>query len=74
MKSDKLINRMVDAFGAKTIEDSFQNMVTAYGACILDYLTDEARDELLRRCILTHKMRRRFAAESRKFYRERAAQ
>jgi hypothetical protein len=64
---------MVHAFGAKAIDDSFQNMVTAYGACLLDYLTDEARDELIRRCIVSHKLRRKFAAENRRHYRERVA-
>jgi hypothetical protein len=49
-------------------------MVSAASGCnLLDYLTDEARDELLRRCITSHKLHRRFAAESRKHHARRAA-
>lgn len=69
-KADKLHDRMVHAFGEQRIARSFQNMVTAHGCNLLDYLTDEARDELIRRCITSHKLTRKFAAESRKLHRE----
>jgi hypothetical protein len=72
-KADSLHERMLHAFGRQRIERSFQNMVSAYGCGLLDYLTDEARDELLRRCIISHKLSRRFAAESREHYRRKAS-
>jgi hypothetical protein len=68
-KADSLHERMEHAFGRQRIARSFENMITAHGCNLLDYLTDEARDELLRRCIVSHKLARRFAAESRKVYR-----
>lgn len=68
-KADSLHERMEHAFGQKRIARSFENMVTAHGCNLLDYLTDAARDELLRRCIVSHKLQRRFAAESRAVYR-----
>jgi hypothetical protein len=40
---------------------------------LLDHLTDDARDELLGRCIISHKRQRRYAAESRKHYQQRKA-
>ena len=43
-------------------------MTTAYGCNLFDYLTDEACEELLRRCIASHQTRRRYAAESRKHH------
>lgn len=66
-KADPLYKRMLHAFGHKEIEHQLMVILT------FDCLTDEARDELLRRCIRSHKLRRKFAAESRKLYRERAA-
>ncbi len=72
-KADPLRVRLEHAFGKAQIERSFQNMLTAYGCNLLDYLTDDARDELLRRCIVSHKLHRKFAAESRKHHRARAA-
>jgi hypothetical protein len=72
-KSDPLYARMVHAFGDKRIERCFENMVSAHGCNLLDYLTDEARDELLRRCIISHKITRKYAAESRKHHKARAA-
>lgn len=68
-----LHERMEHAFGKNRIERSFQNMVTAHGCNLLDYLTDEARDELLRRCIVSHKLQRKFAAESRRHFRAKTA-
>lgn len=65
-KGDPLQDRMLHAFGEKRIERSFQNMVTAHGCNLLDYLTDEARGELIRRCIISHKLMRKFAAENRR--------
>lgn len=72
-KADSLHERMEHAFGRERIERSFQNMVTAHGCSLFDYLTDEAREELLLRCITSHKLQRRFAAESRKRYQRRAS-
>lgn len=69
-KADSLHERMEHAFGEKRINHVFQNMVSLSGKNLLDYLTDEARDELLRRCIGLHKRTRRFAAASREHYRE----
>jgi hypothetical protein len=68
-KADSLRYRMVHAFGERQIAQSFQNMVTAHGCNLFDFLTDEARDELMRRCIVSHKLQRRFAAESRRHHR-----
>jgi hypothetical protein len=68
-KADPLHERMLHAFGRQRIERSFDNMLTAHGFNLLDYLTDEAREELLRRCIISHKLQRKFAAESRAVYR-----
>lgn len=67
-KADSLRDRMEHAFGCQRIARSFDNMLTAHGCNLLDYLTDEARDELLRRCIVSHKRQRRFAAENRKHH------
>lgn len=72
-KADTLQDRMEHAFGRQRIARSFENMLTAHGCNLLDYLTDDARDELLRRCITSHKLQRRFAAESRKNYLRRAS-
>lgn len=72
-KADSLTERMEHAFGRQRIARSFENMLTAHGCNLLDYLTDEARDELLRRCITSHKLQRRFAAESRKLHQRRAS-
>lgn len=68
-KADPLHERMLHAFGEKQIRRSFENMVTAHGCNLLDYLTDKAREELLRRCLISHKLSRKFAAESRAVYR-----
>lgn len=65
-KADPLHERMLHAFGNQRIQRSFDHMVSAHGCNLLDYLTDDARDELLRRCIVSHKLQRRFAAENRK--------
>jgi len=70
-KADSLHVRMTHTFGEKQIQRSFENMVSACN--LLDYLTDEAREELLRRCIVSHKLHRRFAAENRKHYARRVA-
>lgn len=67
-KADPLVERMEHAFGRQRIAKSFENMVAAHGCNLFDYLTDEARDELLRCCITSHKLQRRFAAESRKVH------
>lgn len=72
-KADSLHDRIEHAFGRQRIARSFENMLTAHGCNLLDYLTDEARDELLRRCIASHKLQRRFAAESRKLHQRRAS-
>lgn len=71
-KADSLHDRMLHAFGEQRIRRSFENMVSCYGKNLLDCLTDEARDELLLRCITSHKLQRRFAAESRKHHQRRA--
>lgn len=68
-KANPLHERMEHAFGRLRIARSFENMVTANGCNLIDYLTDEAREELLRRCITSHKLSRKFAAESRAVYR-----
>ena len=73
-KAETLYDRMVHAFGEKQIQRNFEHMVSAaFGGNLLDYLTDEARDELLRRCITSHKLHRRFAAESRRHHARRVA-
>lgn len=70
-KADSLHVRMDHAFGRSRIERSFQTMLAREN--LLDLLTDEARDELVRRCIVSHKLHRRFAAESRKHHARRVA-
>jgi hypothetical protein len=72
-KADPLLERMLHAFGDERIMRSFRNMITAHGCNLLDYLTDDARDELIRRCIVSHKLQRKFAAESRKHHQRRAS-
>lgn len=72
-KADPLHDRMLHAFGAQRIARSFENMVKAHGWNLFDCLTDEAREELLRRCIASHKLQRRFAAESREHHKRRAS-
>jgi hypothetical protein len=67
-KDDPLHERMLHAFGQKRIDRCFENMLTR-GVNLLDLLTDEAREELLRCCIVSHKLQRKFAAESRAVYR-----
>lgn len=70
-KADPLYERMVHAFGEKTIREIFRNMtIWPLGGNFLDLLTDEARDALLRRCISHHTRTRKFAAESRRHHRE----
>jgi hypothetical protein len=74
-KADPLHDRMEHTFGDQQMMRVFENMVSGRGRRniarnLLDYLTDDARDELLRRCLDSHKLRRRFAAESRKHHRE----
>lgn len=66
-KADSLSDRMNYTFGQKRINRSFQNMMSS--GDLIDYLTDDARDELLSRCIASHKLSRKFAAESRAHYR-----
>jgi hypothetical protein len=73
-KADPLHERMEHAFGRQRISRSFESMVAAAGCNLIELLTDEAREELLRRCIANHKLSRKFAAESREHYRRRAAQ
>lgn len=72
-KSDPLYVRMKHAFGQERIERSLQNMLAAHGRNILDLLTDDARDELIQRCIASHKLQRKYAAESRAHYKSKAA-
>ncbi len=72
-KADPIHDRMMHAFGKRQVERSFNNMMTAHGCNLLDYLTDEAREELIRRCIVSHKLARRYASESRRLYNGRAA-
>ena len=66
-KADPLHQRMLHAFGREDIERQLMVMLT------FDCLTDEAQKELLRRCIRSHKRRRKNNAENRRIYRERAA-
>jgi predicted aminopeptidase len=70
-KANSLRERMDHAFGRERIERSFQTMLAREN--LLDLLTDEARDELLRRCIASHKSYRQYAAESRANYKRRAS-
>lgn len=72
-KADTLHERMDHAFGAKQVERNFDHMVAAFGRNLLDFLTDEARDELQRRCIVSHKLQRRFTAENRRHLQRRAS-
>lgn len=72
-KADSLYVRMKHAFGQERIERSLQNMIAAHGRDILDLLSDEAQEELLHRCIASHKIQRRYAAESRATYKRRVA-
>lgn len=69
-KADPLYERMVHAFGDRRVDDSLLAVLSTARHNILDLLTDEARDELVRRCISSHKLSRKFAAESRKHHRE----
>jgi hypothetical protein len=72
-KADPLYDRMLHAFGQRSIDFSFQTMLTARNCDLIDLLTDDARDELIRRCIRSHKLQRRYAAESRKLRKSRVA-
>lgn len=71
-KYDPLVDRMIHAFGHKRINSCFSDMLTR-DRNLLDHLTAEARDELLGRCIVSHKRERRFSSESRKHYQQRRA-
>ena len=66
-KADSLRDRMAHAFGEERIARTFRNMV---GRDLLDLLTDEARDELLSRCLADHKSTRKAHAASRAHYRK----
>lgn len=70
-KANSLRERMDHAFGRQRIERNFQSMMIRQN--LLDLLTDDARDELLRRCIASHKSHRQYAAESRANYKRRAS-
>lgn len=69
-KADPLYERMEHAFGEDRVRRTLQDMTWRRLPFLLDLLTDEARDEFLRRCIRDHKLQRKFAAESRRHYRE----
>ena len=71
-KGEPLVERMIYLFGHKIINSCFSEMLHR-DRNLLDHLTDEARDELLRRCIVHHKRQRRYAAESRKHNARRTA-
>jgi hypothetical protein len=71
-KSNPLHERMLHAFGQRRIDRCFENMLTR-GVNLLDCLTEEAREELLRCCISSHKLHRKYAAESRKLHKSRVA-
>jgi len=68
-KGDSFADRLFHAFSEKRINECFQRMMWNKG--LIDLLTDEARDELLSRCISSHKVSRQYAAQSRRIYRER---
>jgi hypothetical protein len=67
-KADPLSDRMLHAFGERRIVELFQILVRKHG--LVNLLTDEAQCDLLSLCIKNHNINRRFAAESRKHYRE----
>lgn len=72
-KGEPLSERLQHALGERRIEHCFRNMLTAYSRNLIDHLTDDARNELIRRCIASHKLTRKYNAESRRLHRERAA-
>ena len=67
-KADSISDRMLHAFGERRISELLQILIRKEG--LINLLTDEARNELLSLCIRNHKINRKFAAESRKRYRE----
>jgi len=71
-KADPLYERMVHAFGETRIRVALDDMLSIRRRNMIDCLTDEAREELLDRCIRSHKLSRKFSAESRRLYRKSA--
>ena len=69
-KGDPLHSRMAHAFGQAQVAQVARLMLADRNANILDWLTDEAREELLRRCISDHKFNRRNAAANRAHHRK----
>jgi hypothetical protein len=67
-KGEPLIERLKHAFGDRHIRDALANMMSADP---LEWLNDDGRDELVSRLVAEHKSARRYAAHSRKYYRER---
>ena len=71
-KSDPLLERLQHAFGEKHIREALHDLMSQrFGNDPLDYLTEGAKDELVRALIYDHRVSRRYAAASRKHYRER---
>ena len=64
-KADPLHSRMAHAFGQAQVAQVARLMLADSRVNLLDLLTDDARDELLRRCISDHKFTRRNAAANR---------
>ena len=68
-KADPLHSRMAHAFGEAQVAQVARLMLADRRSNILEWLTDEAREELLRRLISDHKFSRRNAAANRANYR-----
>ncbi|UZE51876.1 hypothetical protein ONR75_15695 [Rhodopseudomonas sp. P2A-2r] len=64
-KANSLAERMNYAFGRERVAEIARIMLADRRACLLDNLTDDARDELLRRCMVDLKTTRKYAAMSR---------
>lgn len=70
-KADPFYERVEHAFGEDRVRRVLQSMMSSRRLpYVLDHLTDEARDELLRRLISDHKFTRKINAANRKLYRE----
>ena len=66
-KGDPLAERLRHAFGKRHIREALADMMRQDPT---EWLTYEALDELVSRLISEHKSSRRYAAASRKLYRE----
>ena len=70
-KADSLLERLQHTFGDKTLREELRRMMGMRDP--LEFLTDDARDSLIRNLLADHRTARRYAALSRAHYRSRKA-